>query len=69
MITAVVETDLLTKDKTVTIKVPALDLVQIDLDPIERRQLSVPPENVADLLLDLQVLAFRQGQQLGGRDE
>lgn len=63
MITAVVNEDFMTGDKTIVVKVPKVDLVELKLDPFDRAVLDTPHENVADLFQDLELLSRRLIQQ------
>lgn len=63
MITVEHTEDPLSSEQIYTVRVPMKDLVGIDLDRIDRAVLAEPASTAADVLQNLQILAFRQSQQ------
>jgi hypothetical protein len=63
MITVTKEMHPIDKEDVYIVRVPHKDLMTIDLDPIDRAVISEPVETAADILQNLQILAFRQSQQ------
>jgi hypothetical protein len=63
MITVEKREDLASNSDVYTVRVPRADLDAIKLDPIDKMVLGEPMENAADVLQNLQILAFRQSQQ------
>lgn len=63
MITVTRENDPFSNDNVYVVRVPRRDMRDIDLDPIDRAVLAEPVVTAADVLQNLEILAFRQAQQ------
>jgi hypothetical protein len=64
MITVEHTEDMMTGDQTFVVKLPRKDLVDIKLDKFDQAVINSPVETAADILQSLQILAFRQSQQV-----
>lgn len=64
MITVEHTEDMATGDRTFIVKLPRKDMVDIQLDRWDKAVINSPAETAADILQSLQILAFRQSQQV-----
>jgi hypothetical protein len=64
VITVEATENLTTKEKIFTVRVPYPDLLTIKLDKFDQAVIDSPAETAADILQSLQILAFRQLQQI-----